>query len=1080
MNRPEYIFRFYGGEPTIHPYFFNLWDYIFSSGRNVRCILHTNGLRSSSYFKKILGLAKNNLHLEVTVYPSVSSMKRLSNLLKLASKFGTTANIILYYNAQYDQIARNMANYLANLPPEMLFTFQLFSLDQENISCQKELESAVKAMRSMLQPPDWARLQSSDVVKGNFFCHGFNGAHVNKDGNLTLGLQNLDMPYELLISSEGKLKAGMPVAPGFETMDEARKELEKYQIASFGCRINMGPMKKYSQQGIEPLQLLQTRIAEIKPFFQPGVKAAPHFWFERQADIKKILDSLQDEFSKTHFLELLKLTLLGSPDDENGILKKHDVFLQTAALDQYEEITFASDENGQDLDIEQNPPETSTPIILDELTQDKDLLENTPERSANAAISLCPPAIKPDEFTDMLPHLHWYRKPFNVELDVCKNWLDLLLLILSEFPDRKMAIMIENGKIMASVSGFDYSATANEELNSNIALSIVLSGIGHVDNFSATIESLQWQYQPDVELLILINEEDKEISRLAEKMIRHRNPNVRVFRLENHPDTASAWNVGIEFASGKYIHFMDSGERRNVVDLLNSLSYLGTADWGVSVDGRKECAIIPTKESELEFLGELISHRCTASNLFLYKLEFLRKQSITFPPSARFHAKQIFNLVCAYFSKTIALLSDAQMQQYPTDRDALAPSRNTDPYKTIEQIEYLEKFWAVLKNELDNDKMNSWLDGYLSSTLKDLANWNSKDNTSVNGRYEITRRLTTILKKNESFSRSFINGLSALLPPKMQYKKMSLPESSHMPLIRQSKMSQRGSSWDLTVVGELDSSMLSSWRPTSDCGQVEQIAIVRSDENLKDTISALMALYPNLTVIELSPDASAGNALNMALKNACGEYITFLTKAECILPGGIQSILAQLGRAEEDIIRFGNRDVDQAGRIEKQFSFSAVGDGKALLGSMFEYNLPLSLNGTIFRTKYLKDKGLFFPINAIQDNEKSLFLLKALEDASARFFDMIFFEQRKMDKQAGVTGSEINILNMLYQYIDKYSTKWSEKAKNGVQKYMRQSLHEYWLPINEMLGLSNSLSATTDSFIKVAVDDYLNRIAVLD
>ncbi|MBO4335327.1 MAG: radical SAM protein, partial [Desulfovibrio sp.] len=54
LNRPEYVFHLYGGEPTIHPYFKDLVHYLATSGRNVHMILETNGIRQLKYYGELL------------------------------------------------------------------------------------------------------------------------------------------------------------------------------------------------------------------------------------------------------------------------------------------------------------------------------------------------------------------------------------------------------------------------------------------------------------------------------------------------------------------------------------------------------------------------------------------------------------------------------------------------------------------------------------------------------------------------------------------------------------------------------------------------------------------------------------------------------------------------------------------------------------------------------------------------------------------------------------------------------------------------------------------------------------------
>jgi hypothetical protein len=58
LGRPGYQITLYGGEPTVHPHFLDLLEYLLTSGAPIAARVFTNGSRSAKFFERMASIAK--------------------------------------------------------------------------------------------------------------------------------------------------------------------------------------------------------------------------------------------------------------------------------------------------------------------------------------------------------------------------------------------------------------------------------------------------------------------------------------------------------------------------------------------------------------------------------------------------------------------------------------------------------------------------------------------------------------------------------------------------------------------------------------------------------------------------------------------------------------------------------------------------------------------------------------------------------------------------------------------------------------------------------------------------------------
>lgn len=147
LNRPYYSFTLTGGEPTIHPHFFDLIKYIHNTlGERVNNVMIlSNGSRNEELYSKLADLAKKmNLSMVISIHTDHVNVEHIVDLIKKIS-----GNISVSFNLMFNPAKKDFAK-------EIFQT--LFDL-RENYPFRLNLKTC-------LQPPNFvipdARYTSED------------------------------------------------------------------------------------------------------------------------------------------------------------------------------------------------------------------------------------------------------------------------------------------------------------------------------------------------------------------------------------------------------------------------------------------------------------------------------------------------------------------------------------------------------------------------------------------------------------------------------------------------------------------------------------------------------------------------------------------------------------------------------------------------------------------------------------------------------------------------------------------------------------------------------------------------------
>jgi hypothetical protein len=114
MGRPGYQITLYGGEPTYHPHFMDLLEYLATADSNVDLRMFTNGSRSDGFFERMMDVVGvNSLRLIFSFHPEFAKFEKFKRLLVLTAGAGMAVGIsFMFVPTRAEEARRQMADLL--------------------------------------------------------------------------------------------------------------------------------------------------------------------------------------------------------------------------------------------------------------------------------------------------------------------------------------------------------------------------------------------------------------------------------------------------------------------------------------------------------------------------------------------------------------------------------------------------------------------------------------------------------------------------------------------------------------------------------------------------------------------------------------------------------------------------------------------------------------------------------------------------------------------------------------------------------------------------------------------------------
>lgn len=115
LGRPEYQVTLYGGEPTQHPHFMDLLEYLTASGVPLSLRMYTNGSRSTQFFEKMMTTAgETYFGVIFSFHPEYAKFSQFIRNVELTAGGGMSVGIsFMFVPARREQARQNMGEILA-------------------------------------------------------------------------------------------------------------------------------------------------------------------------------------------------------------------------------------------------------------------------------------------------------------------------------------------------------------------------------------------------------------------------------------------------------------------------------------------------------------------------------------------------------------------------------------------------------------------------------------------------------------------------------------------------------------------------------------------------------------------------------------------------------------------------------------------------------------------------------------------------------------------------------------------------------------------------------------------------------
>ncbi len=171
-------------------------------------------------------------------------------------------------------------------------------------------------------------------------------------------------------------------------------------------------------------------------------------------------------------------------------------------------------------------------------------------------------------------------------------------------------------------------------------------------------------------------------------------------------------------------------------------------------------------------------------------------------------------------------------------------------------------------------------------------------------------------------------------------------------------------------------------------GDTEVIAVDdASPDTCAQILDARSRLDPRLKVIHLAENAGPGNARNVGLKSATGDYVWFTDADDLIAAGAFAEITARLGHDQPDVLLIDYEDYYAGGRTGPSPGAALLRAAPAGTFTLAEQPALLSLTMTswskVIRRAFLAEIGIAFPPGIHEDVPVSCAVLLSARRISA-------------------------------------------------------------------------------------------------
>ena len=966
LNRPEYVFHLYGGEPTIHPHFAELVHYLSTSGRNVRMILETNGIRQLKYYKGLLhSIAPERLCVRFAVHLKYMELEKLLTFVGFVVDQKQLCQVIVNWVPEYDAKTRLFYDKLTQFQRVLTFGLRAAFPMGGEAPWLAQFANVHKSLEP--QFPAWTIVPGSDEAKAagahagcaataavafhddtfaaahgqGVRCAGVNAVQVAADGACTLGLVADDKPFAPTILSAGTLRDDLPVAKAFATEQEAAEWLQAFDTRALAYEIEGGPVRHPLRTDTGCEQKLRGKLKRLAPVsqYQRKLTSHPELWREKKETLLSIYEALADDASREVFLRRVKAQLFGV----------------SAYLGSSEYAKFCHPECA-DIPYDENSP-----------SQCRLRMENVAAK----------------DVARIFPKIAWYRPSLELVLPAAPAWLDIL---------QELSTGLSNYSIFLGQHGMQTVCYARpvtprkrcqplplRTLDGNPLVSVILKARDDEEALAGTIASIEAERLPRYEVILV--QDSSTMNESVDALVRKNPWHVRSYRFDEELSLTRAYDAGLDMAQGEYVCFVRPGEQITKGALAGAVQALekDKSDLVLFDNALPEANIVDGKEVFTRFLNGELNHKGVGNKI--YRASLIRDCAVAFQDLPGEIEDNLFNLPLLHFANTITCLKG----------DLVAPALRDELEEESTAEERFEAFTKSMGRISDFCAAQGIADSQaFNAYRKRLFQEAEADFTSVVHEADVAGNIDEVLTAEVLASLKQIPGIVSHLCRKCltHYAKRSdLPKVEIIDALDMAFEEYAGAaenyehepklSFVVTIPQGGSLSLLESL-VEEDAASIECLVLNSAkDSETRDRLEELADLYPNVRLWHGLKRICLLQSMSLALKECKGSAITFLKGSDEVDGDFIERALKAFSLKENvDLAVFGLQSYDGESRDLSDLQEGLVEKGE-LARTIFQQGMSLDIRGIVFGKGFLQRS--LADLDPVFPDEGDEYLLKILQ-----------------------------------------------------------------------------------------------------
>lgn len=1037
LNRPEYIFHLYGGEPTIHPYFADLVQYLATSGRNVHMILETNGIRQLKYYSKLLyPVAPGRMCVRFGVHLKCMDLEKVLTFVGFVVDQKQLCQVIINWVPEYDAKAQLFYEKFTQLQRVLSFGVSLVF----PMGGKAQWLTLYKDRHLQMDPvfPAWTQLpshKSSSVEKvfdSNFHvavdeavsCVGVNAVQVDHDGNCTLGLTQDDEPFAPQLLSGASLREDLPPAIAFDTMEEGEEWLKAFSHRALAYEINGGPVRNpLANNSVE--QKIRCKLKRLAPVsrYQRKLTVYPELWRERREDIFQVYEALADEASREVLLRRVKAQLFGL-----------SAYLVSSEYGQFCHPAFA--------DI---PYEAGAPSL-------RRLRFET---------------IKAKELENLKAKIAWYRPALELVLPSSPEWLEILTALTSTLPDYTFYLGQHGVQTICYAQSTTprkrYQPLPLRTIDGNPLVSIILKASDDEETLSKTIESVEQERLARYEVIIV--QDASTLTESVDELVRKNPWHIRAFRFNEDLSLSRAWDAGLDMAQGEYVCFVRAGDQLQCGALQEAVNALEEEKSGLAIftQDLSRSFVIEGKAALSRFLTGELPHKGVRNSV--YQASFMHDYAIELMDLPGDLEDELFILPMLTFADKVSCIKGSLVQEERED-ESTAQERFEVFTKNMGKIRAFCKAHGIAS---DSPEFKAYATRLFNDIEEDFTTLVHEADESESLDELLTQEVLADLKCVPDIARRLFRKCLARVSKRSDLPEITLFEGSPLsvsveeyPSASQYYEHSPKLSLIMTVTDSDSLSLLESVIE-EDVSTVECLVLnsVESSET-KDRLEEIADLSPNVRLWHTDGKASLLQAVRHAMKEARGCGVTFVKGKDEVDSDFFESAVQAFSLKEHvDLAIFGLQNFAGEGRDLSSLEEGICDPGK-VLGGFLEQEKSFDLRGIVFAKEFLQES--FSDFEPVFPEEGDEYLLCALKNAAKIYVsqtgsvstadDSEEESTRLLARNCEVIQSLDNITHALKGLLSESKEQESENFESSdpnvadslVMAYIRKALSEKYLP----------------------------------